>query len=207
MGFVTFIKKRTATNNDCIIRLTRWMVSSLAVLLLPKHSRFITPATSNLTNPKVSVLTPIGSWILSTMTLSMTVVCSVTSFVMTAPQWRKNTLLGLGLSAFTPPLICCWRALSWISLSQMISHWILHLLILFSLTMVLQRLFLSRRWLTSFPSPRLISLLPILKTLFYLHSFPKTLKSLQAQQDVSQRLSWPTRWRVMICFQISCQQT
>ncbi len=63
------------------------------------------------------------------------------------------------------------QVLSWISLSQMISHWILHHLILFSLTMVLQRLSLSWRWLTSFPSPRLILLLPILKTLFYLCSF------------------------------------
>jgi hypothetical protein len=89
----------------------------------------------------------------------------------TTPQWRKTTLLGLGLSALNPPLICCWRALSLISLSQMISHWILHLLILFSSTMVLQHLSLSQRWLTSFPSPRLILLLPILKTLFYRRSF------------------------------------
>ncbi len=49
--------------------------------------------------------------------------------------------------------------------------------------MVLQRLSLSQRWLTSFSSPRLILLLPILKTLFYLHSFAKTLKSLTSTTE------------------------
>jgi hypothetical protein len=38
------------------------MVSSLAVLLLRMHSWFITPATSNITNPIVTASTPIGSW-------------------------------------------------------------------------------------------------------------------------------------------------
>ncbi len=181
--YVTFIMKRTGTNSNCMTRLTCWMVSSLAILLLWMHSWCITPPTSNITNLIVTVLTPISSRVLSTLTSNMTAVCSVTSFVVTTPEWKESTLLGLGLSALTPPLTCCWWALSWISLSQMISQWILHFLILFSLTMVFQRLSLSQRWLTSFPSPRLILFLPILKTLFYLRSFASTLKSLTSTTE------------------------
>ncbi len=111
------------------------------------------------------------------MTSNTMVVCSVPLFAMTISKWRRSTLRELGWNTLTLPQTCCWRVPSWIFLSQMIFHWMVHLLILILLTVALPCLSLSRRWPPLSQSHQSLCLLPILKIPFYLHSFVSTLRS------------------------------
>ncbi len=153
------------------------MVSSLDIHLHWMRSSCTTLATNNTTNLTATASTPIVSQVQSTATSNMTMVWSAPLFATTISQWRRSTLPRLGWNASTLPQRCCWWVLSWIFLSQMIFNWMVHLLILFFLTTALTCLSLSQRWPPLSQSHPLISLLPILKIPFYLHSFVSTLRS------------------------------